>query len=755
MTAEVGPIELLREPLAHLDDARRPHSLREHLHEVAAGASRFAEAFQAGELAYLAGLWHDLGKYSGGFQRMIREEHGIDAHIEGDTSGPRDHSTAGAIHIKEKLGPVGFMLAFAIAGHHAGMPDKKDLEVRLLQADKRKLYADVLDRAESAIREHVLTSARPPRSQGPAGMRLVEMWTRMVFSALCDADFLDTERFFDQQRAAQRGVPVSVSDLHGVLDRFLTNVERGVVASEVNRVRAEVRAVCVAKAEEKPGVFSLTVPTGGGKTLAGLSFALHHAKHHALSRVIVAIPFTSIIEQTAESYRRVFSELGDGVLIEHHSSLDPLKETAKNRIASENWDAPIVVTTTVQLFESLFSNRPGACRKLHRLARSVIILDEAQSLPPGLLRPILDALSILVEHFGVTVVFSTATQPTFQKGQLEAKDGELPGFASIREIVPDSVRAFERLRRVKVCWPQDDVPVTWESLAAEISRESDVLAVVHKRRDARDLCSVLDGLVGGESTLHLSALMCPAHRSAILAEIKRRKKDGVPVRLVSTQLVEAGVDLDFAVVYRALAGLDSLAQAAGRCNREGRLTALGELRVFHAPTKPPRGLLTTALSITEGMLQGGPIDLNDPTIFRTFFRRLYANAPTLDNQEIQSLRQGFCFRKVAESFKLIEDSWSAPLVVPFAISEEHEDVVPKLLAELDIAGPSRTRLRSLQRYTVTVNSKDRDVWLAQGYADWVAKTVVALKPEYAAAYHPRFGLCPDRVGAMTAEFLLG
>jgi CRISPR-associated endonuclease/helicase Cas3 len=750
-------VDRLREPLAHLDDSLRPHSLRDHLYEVAVGAQRFAARFGAGELSYLVGLWHDLGKYSGGFQRMIREEHNVEAHIEGDVSGPRDHSTAGAIHIYEKLRPVGLLLAFAIAGHHAGMPDRKDLEERLKQADKRKLYADVLARAESAIREHSLTAARPPMLTGPAGKRLLEMWTRLVFSALCDADFLDTERFFKQENAALRGVEHSVADLCSVLDQHLTDVEQRVEVSEVNRVRAAVRAACIAKAKEKPGVFSLTVPTGGGKTLAGLSFALHHAKQNELSRVIVAIPFTSIIEQTADSYRRVFAALGDDVLIEHHSSLDPQKETAKNRIASENWDAPLVVTTTVQLFESLFSNRPGACRKLHRLARSVIILDEAQSLPIGMLRPILDGLSTLVEHFGVTVVFSTATQPTFQKGQLEAQAGEVPGFTAVQEIVPDSVRAFDRLRRVQVCWPSDDVPVTWESLAQEIAAEQDVLAVVHKRRDARELCTVLDELLREECTLHLSALMCPAHRSSVLAEVKRRKQKRTPVRLISTQLVEAGVDLDFAVVYRALAGLDSLAQAAGRCNREGRLPELGQLRVFHAPTKPPMGVLTSALSITKTMLKGGPIDLNDPGVFRLFFRRLYGNAPSLDEKEIQELRAQLCFRQVAEKFRLIEDSWSAPLVIPYSDSDDGQDKdrVPSLLQELATFGPSRQRLRSLQRYTVTVPAKDREIWLAQGFAESVADTVVALKPAYQAAYHQRFGLCPDRVGIRSAEFLVG
>ncbi len=744
-------------PLAHLDEKLREHRLDEHLRGVAERAREFARVLAAAELAYQVGLWHDLGKYSGTFQRIIREENGLAAHIEGFTDGERDHSTAGAIHCVERLGKVGPLAAFAIAGHHAGLADQGDLLHRLAPHNqaKRALYRDVLERADPTLRDEVRPVEAPPQTSGGSGpnRRLIELWTRMVFSALCDADFLDTEAFFDPERGAQRGCDVSLSALAQCLDDHMQAVERGSRVSEVNRVRAEVRAACVQQATGPRGVFSLTVPTGGGKTLAGLSFALHHALAHQQRRVIVAIPYTSIIEQTAGVYRRVFAPLGDGVLLEHHSNLDPSRETPKNRISSENWDAPLVVTTTVQLFESLFANRPGACRKLHRIAGSVLVLDEAQTLPPALLVPILDVLKMLIQHFGVSVVFATATQPAFHEASLPLVGGEALGFAVVREIVPAELRAFERLRRVYVCWPETLQPTSWPALAEHLAAEPDVLAIVHRRNDAKELCHEIDARTREASTLHLSALMCAEHRSQVLAQIKARKQAKQPVRLVATQLVEAGVDLDFAVVYRALGGLDSLAQAAGRCNREGTLPNLGQLRVFVAPTPPPKGVPVTALSITQGMLRGGPIDLDARSTFRMFFQRLYETVPSLDRNEIQDLRERLQFQSVAEGFKLIEDGWSAPLVVPYVAPGERDEEgeVPKLLSALRAAGPSRDRLRALQRYTVTVPARARDAWLAAGFVEWVADTVVALKWEYRVAYDPRFGLCADRVGFAAPE----
>jgi CRISPR-associated endonuclease/helicase Cas3 len=730
MSSTAGP-GVTSEPLAHLTAEGRPHLLVDHLAEVGAGAARFADAFGAAEWARVAGRWHDLGKYSGTFQKMIREANGFEAHIEVEPGGPRDHSTAGAVHAARELGAHGTPIAFAIAGHHAGLSNRQDLVDRLCK--KAQLLDDARRGGPPAAILAAPPLTLPAHIQGPTPehRRLGEMWTRMLFSALCDADFLDTEAFYKEGLPSLRGQGPSVAELEPRLASYLDALQAGAADSEVNRVRAEVRRACTAAAAEPPGVFSLTVPTGGGKTLASLAFALAHARAHGLGRVVVAIPFTSIIEQSAATYR---DALGDDGVIEHHSAFDPSRETPRNRVASENWDAPVVVTTTVQLFESLFANRPGACRKLHRLARSVIVLDEAQTLPPALLAPILDGLRTLVTHFGATVVICTATQPAFRKAPwLDV------GFEAVREIVPADVRAFDRLRRVRACWPASEDRTEYAALAVDVAQEHDVLAIVHLRKDARALCELLDGQLRHQETLHLSALMCPEHRSHVLAEIKRRKQSGEPIRLVATQLIEAGVDVDFAVVYRALGGMDALAQAAGRCNREGKLAALGELRIFHAPTDPPRGVPRAAREATLTLRRKDPaLDLFAPATYTAYFELLYGSKD-LDAKKIQDARQKHNFKEVAEHFKLIEDDWSAPVVVPYGDADAH-------VRELSLRGPSRERLRALQRFTVTVSKRERDAWLAAGLAREVQETVVVIDRVFGSAYDARFGLVPDRLG---------
>ncbi|AKT41517.1 CRISPR-associated endonuclease Cas3'' [Chondromyces crocatus] len=736
------PAALTRAPLAHLDETGRPHLLVEHLEAVGALAAEFAARFGTADIARCAGQWHDLGKYAADFQGMIRAANGFEAHLEGTPGGRIDHSSAGAVHAVKVLGSVGQAIAFAIAGHHAGLPNAAALKERLQTKmpryeaaksggiDERLLSAALLDFPAW------LKEGRPSDR-----MRRLELWIRMVFSTLCDADFLDTEAFFRADRAALRGDAPAIEVLNGRLRDHLGGLQAGARSSEVNRVRAEVLAACVAAAGRKPGAFSLTVPTGGGKTLASMAFALEHAARHGLDRVVVAIPFTSIIEQTAKVLR---DALGDEAVIEHHSALDPEEETPKGRVACENWDAPVVVTTTVQLFESLFAARPSACRKLHRLARSVIVLDEAQTMPVGMLAPILDGLRSLVGEYGASVVVSTATQPALGRAQ-----GLSVGFEAVEEIVPASVRAFERLRRVEVRWPEEEAPTSYAALAQAVASERDVMAIVHLRRDARVLCEALDAVLGHEETLHLSALMCPAHRSEVLAEIKTRKGRGEPVRLVATQLVEAGVDLDFAVVYRALGGVDALAQAAGRCNREGLLEGRGELRVFHAPTAPPKGVPQAALAITRGLLREDPgLDLFAPATQQAYFQQLYGSR-NLDAKEIQAAREGLRFKDVAEGFQIIEDEWSAPVVVPY------DGRAQACLRELEALGPSRKRLRVLQRYTVTVPRKARERWERLGLAREVAGAVVVLEGAFAAAYDPRrFGLVPERVGAADAGALV-
>ncbi len=375
--------------------------------------------------------------------------------------------------------------------------------------------------------------------------------------------------------------------LAGQLDRHLAHIQAEAKPSEVNRWRARVLEHCQKASDGTPGVFSLSVPTGGGKTLSSLAFALRHAVNHGLRRVIYAIPFTSIIEQNADVFRRALGPHSSAVL-EHHSNLDPRRETTQSRLAAENWDAPLVVTTNVQVLESLFAFRSSRCRKLHRLVRSVIVLDEVQALPPNVLAPTLAALRELVTHYGCTIVLCTATQPALERRE------EFPiGLDAPRPIIPPTDRRalFDALRRVEVTQAGR---VNDERLVDELASTPQVLCIVNTRAHAAALFERLTARLGETETrphrngrvarvgscLHLSANMCPRHRSAVLTLIKRRMAQGLPCRVISTQLVEAGVDVDFPVVYRAPAGLDAIAQAAGRCNREGRMNELGKVVVF-------------------------------------------------------------------------------------------------------------------------------------------------------------------------------
>lgn len=734
------------EALAHLTLEGAPHLLADHLRDVGALAEEFAAHFGAGAWARIAGLWHDLGKYSPNFQKRIREENGFEAHIEDPNpdNALKDHSSAGAVHARERLGALGMPLAFVIAGHHAGLADRADLEERLA---KRKVLLE--DARLGGAPESLLLEATPERlpfvpSGGDDARRRLEFWTRMLFSALCDADFLDTERFYDARRSAARGQGTPLEHLQGALRAHLAQLEasaREGTLTEVDRVRAEVRAACEQAAELPPGFFTLTVPTGGGKTLASMHFALAHAARHGLRRVVVAVPYMAIIEQNTDAYRAAFGEGAARGVVEHFSALDPRRETWRNRLASENWDAPVIVTTTVQLFESMFGHRTSRCRKLHNLARAVVVLDEAQTLPVALINPIVDGLRVLVADYGATVVFCTATQPAFRAEDSAARKPEPWRVAGMREIVSAETRAFERLRRVTVRWPASAEPTPYSALAAELADESDVLAIVHRRRDARALTEYLDACVGHAQTVHLSALMTPSHRSRCLAGLMERRRKGDEARVVATQLVEAGVNLDFPVVYRALAGMDAMAQAAGRCNREGRRPKLGELRLFVAETEPPPGVLQRALAVTRSLLaEADKPDLFAPETHRRFFTRLYRLSET-DASRIQELRAAFRFRSVSEAFEMIEDRWSAPVVIPEA---EALDALDALRAD----GPSRQVFRRLQRHTVHAPRVLVEAWVRGGQCEVLAESVVVLREVFAkAAYSERFGLDPEAVGA--------
>lgn len=723
----------MSKPVAHLARKSsgnwRLHDLQEHLESVAESAAKMASPFGASEWAKLAGLWHDLGKYQPAFQQRIKSLNGYDpeAHIESGTN-KQPHSTAGALHAIKTFGVIGRLLGYVIAGHHAGLPDwasnaaeggKGSLNFRLNNADQE------YDSSREALGNPLpawLQQAQPQVSipGGPEGLAL---WIRLVFSCLVDADFLDTEAFYDSERTGlRRQAYPSLEQLASALRKFHGQIAQQAADTKVNRIRADVLACCRKAALNKPGLFSLTVPTGGGKTLSSLAFALEHAQEWQKRRIIYAIPFTSIIEQTSDTFRAVFKEYPSAVL-EHHSNLDPAHETAQNRLWAENWDRPIVVTTNVQLFESLFAARTSRCRKLHNLVNSVIVLDEAQQLPREFLKPVLHALDLLTKHYNVTVLFCTATQPALGEkldafGRVSRK-----GLANIQEIVPNPEALAQQLERV---WVQPlgsnwETPTGWPKVAQQLLAQECVLAIVNRRADCRTLYDLLPPDSG---RVHLSALMCGQHRSDCIAEIKRRleawrRGGGEPLRVVSTQLVEAGVDLDFPVVFRAMAGLDSIAQAAGRCNREGRSTEHGQVWVFKPEKPAPLGLLRqgeqTALELLLSEKVKNPLN---PKAFQSYFDLLYSKG-NLDEKGIEELEQrdaAQCeiqFRTVAERFQLIPNE-GAQVVVSYTPAGAENSPVDAWLAALEADPKAKWVHRKLQRFTISIHNNLLQAMLKTG-----------------------------------------
>ncbi len=602
-----------------------------HLRNVAELAKQFATPLDLSVEAELSGLLHDLGKYAARFQARLHDNsiHGI------------NHWSVGSLVAFEQRV---LEVAFAIEGHHTGMPAFLDndtetglecLKERLLKVRDTNQAADINGFPETSaellarFRAEDFTIAKPPALSSAGQDFATALRTRMLFSCLVDADFLDTEAHFDLSQTILRATPPLVAER--ALEILAANLAGKSPDGAINQLRRRLLADCLSTAANKPGLFSLTAPTGSGKTLAGLAFALAHAKTHGLRRVIVVIPYTSIIEQTAQVYRDLFEPVfGSQYVLEHHSAVAPrerkedVKQDAEEmrlrraRLATENWDAPLVVTTSVQFFESLFGHKPSQCRKLHNIADSVVLFDEVQTLPLKLVPSLLSAVTQLVKDYGTTAVFGTATQPAFGSAAQAILDGWQP-----TEISSQPSAMAEALRRTRITRRPDNQRVKWPDLAAELSDFRQVLCVVNLKRHARELFEAL----GSDSAdrYHLSASMCPAHRQAKLAEVRRRLLAGEPCRLISTQLIEAGVDVDFPRVYRAMGPLDSIIQTAGRCNREGRMAEPGEVIVFRPEddTKP-RGPYAQAAAITEAFLTENPgADLHQPDTYAAYFTRLY------------------------------------------------------------------------------------------------------------------------------------
>src|SRR3989338_6175894 len=729
-------------PLAHVRQDENgewhEHHLDEHLRGVAAMAADFAANFDSSDWANIAGLWHDLGKYREKFQTYIKKASGYDAeaHIEG-APGRVDHSTAGAIHAMEKLGLQGRILAYLIAGHHAGLPDWNSPEegkfalFNRIEEGKKKGYLQ--EALLASPPPHILDQPNPTSLPPHPDKGAWALWIRMQFSCLVDADFLDTEAFMDGRKAALRTGYPSLKDLSPAFDQYMADKAAKAEDTLVNRLRADVLRQCREKALLPSSMFSLTVPTGGGKTLSSMAFAMNHAVHHGKRRVIYVIPYTSILEQTADIFRSIF---GKENVIEHHSNLDPDQEDSRSRLATENWDAPIIITTNVQFFESLFAARTSRSRKLHNIVNSVVVLDEAQLLPPDFLAPILHAMTDLSNNYGVSFVLSTATQPAFTPRP------KFLGLSNVRELMDDPDKLYVDLKRVDTKLPTDfDVPQSWEAIAEQLQQHESILCIVNSRNDCRELHHLMP-----KDTIHLSALMCGQHRSHVIAAIKQRLKDGIPTRVVSTQLVEAGVDMDFPVVYRALAGLDAVAQAAGRCNREGGLPELGRVVVFVPPKPAAPGLLRKAQQSGQEVMrlcEGDPLTRER---FETYFRAYYASLNSLDRADIISLldmhnragaRQAvFNFRTAASKFRLIDEEGQTAVIVCYGES-------PNLIAALE-SNPNmephqrRGLLRRLQRYTVNIRDHECKKLLGSRDIREIYPGVHVQSSD--TLYHPQLGL---------------
>ncbi|MFI7052262.1 CRISPR-associated helicase Cas3' [Streptosporangium canum] len=714
-----------------VNNAGRRHALSDHLRDTAVLAGDFAEVFSARDLAAYLGLVHDVGKGGCGWQEGLLRAEAAGGRVIDPQGRSIDHKAAGtwlAAH-RAKLG----FFSMAVLGHHGGLPDTQDLK-RCLASAK----TDTQEQVQEAITQ--ISALVPEIISGPMpdlpawvnsakDLHAIELLLRMVFSALVDADYLDTARHFTGEL---RRVPASLATMADAFeqarDDFLAKARAS--PTPVDGIRAEVYDQAVRAASQPRGIFPFPAPTGAGKTIAAGGFAAHHAAEHGLRRVIIAVPYMSITEQNAKIYRTLF---GDANVLEHHSSVDlhRLPATKKwQRLAAENWDAPVVVTTTVQLFQSLFSRRSTAMRKIHRLAGSVIVLDEVQSLPDAMLLPILSALRHLTEYFGTSVLLASATQPAFF-------DLEIFRGLKAREVIAQPQPLYERLRRVRYIWKCDPKP-TFKQIAAEAAGESQVLLIVNTTADAATLHEELaaawkhDGPV-----LHLSTRMAGAHRREVLEAVRKRLDRDLPVAVVSTQLVEAGVDLDFPVVYRAMAPAEALQQAAGRSNRNGRL-AEGRVIVFDPADGSVRGtqlVYGAALSTSRAYIGPEGKDPDDLAALRTYYQARYAVKNVEGSgagKQIQDRRADLDFPVVAKQFKMIDEQ-SVPVLVRYGDDKERDGLRNRLRGSEQVEA---WVFRRLQPYLATLPTRLAQHAVTEGRAVELLGDLY----EWLGPYHPHRGI---------------
>lgn len=677
-------------------------TLEEHLRNVARMAGAFASSFHGEEWASLLGLVHDAGKASDAFQQRL---HGRPIKV--------DHSTAGAKLLSERYSPdglaLGTNLAYLCAGHHGGLPNwsrpglRSSLHERLgKEVEPFDGFYDLVDLPDM---DEFLASLPPllKKSTQEQVAYSFSFLMRMLYSCLVDADFIDTEACLSPKQAKFRGKGgKSLVQMRDDLKNYFASLDSRADEDgnpELNEARNAIRAACIQAADSAPGLFTLGVPTGAGKTLSSLAFALEHALRNGQERVIYVIPFTSIVEQTAAVFKDIFRAEN---VVEHHSnyafsdSEDDDERVLRERLAMENWDAPLVVTTNVQFFESLYSSKPSRCRKVHNIANSVVVLDEVQSLPDDLMEPCLAALEELADSYGTTAVLCSATQP--------ALESIWPFETDVTDIAPDGVydkSVFEE--RVSY---SDLGTVEFDDLVSRLAEQEQAMCIVSTRKAAADL---YDALVAnrGDEVYHLSAMMVPVHRSAVLAEVRERLEDERPCILISTQLVEAGVDIDFPVVFRQLAGIDSIKQAAGRCNREGKSpNGHGSVFVFDCPDfrlKPAAGWLFNMCQLGNEILReyGIPGAFGEQGV-TAFFHRRYSEADTDRGDVFKELsspgnmnKANYQYEAYDKSFKLIDDD-TRSIVVPW------DDRGLELIEALETGDFDFRVGRKLQAYAVSV-----------------------------------------------------
>ncbi|MDD6210353.1 MAG: CRISPR-associated endonuclease Cas3'' [Bacteroidales bacterium] len=655
------------------------HNLEEHLSGTSVLAEKFSAEFDSAPWGRICGLLHDLGKHTDEYQEYACITSG---YMKGKWEKEKpDHTLAGAMYGR-KLPPV----AYCIAGLQGGLPDWKDLSERLdREADGKTVQTGLLQSVLGQMAQDI-------RSKGVLNRENFHFWIRMLFSALVDADYLDNERFMVRRPPSRTDNPRIVFEyLKMQLDRHIPKLSSGTI---VGRLRSEVYDGCCDAAEMEPGFFSLTVPSGGGKTLASVAWALRHALKYGKRRVVIAVPCTTTTAQIAQTLRQIF---GDENIVEHHSDLVGEDDFIYG-MAAENWDAPVIVTTNDLLFRSLYAAKGTQCRKLHNLCDSVIILDEAQQIPPSRLEPVCASLRTLVSLFGVSALCTAAMQPVFS-GSVKARKITCEALPGIREIMPNIDRLAVKLGRVRLLFSSGQ---DYDAIAEEMKRYESLLCIVNTRREAR---RIFERMPSG--TLHLSRMMCPAHMLETINTIRKCRAQGVPVTVVATPVVEAGIDIDFPVVYRAAAGIESVILAAGRCNREGEMTANGIVKVFKGEEKIPSGFMEESAAVLDEIMHKitNTEYLFLPSVQASCFEKFYTRTPAYDADGIaQLLCDGagdcvFSFAEAAAKFHILDDSGEHTVVVAW---EKGKELIKRLKKE-DI---NRNLLRKLQDYAITVRHED-------------------------------------------------